>query len=181
MEPGVVSLNSKKLDFFLHLTFHLQGWAFKAGFPEHNVAASLVADSTVVVGEGDASGGAGDWHPRQWVALRVGPLAGGRNVRQLPALRALAPHIDRPVLTQCAAVKPFKVVPLFRRVEGPRVDAAVAVDGAVGVAEAVPLPPVHLQRAARTPAKVARVSLWTVLACFFFGISIFNLLSLFAF
>jgi hypothetical protein len=150
VEPGVVAL---------------QGWAFQARFPEHNVSSSVVANGTVIVGEGDASGGAGDRHPRKWVPFGGRPLAGCGNVRQLPPVVALAPHVDRPVLAQGATIEPFKVVSLLHGVEGPCVDAAIPVDGTVGVAEAVPLAPVHLERAARAPTKVARVSLRAVLPC----------------
>ena len=166
VEPGVVPLNEKWMFIFSpHWISHLQGWAFQARFPEHNVSSSVVANGTVIVGEGDASGGAGDRHPRKWVPLRGRPLAGCSNVRQLPPGVALAPHVDRPVLPQGATVEPFKVVSLLRGVEGPCVDAAIPVDGTVGVAEAVPLAPVHLERAARAPTKVARVSLRAVLPC----------------
>jgi hypothetical protein len=150
VEPGVVAL---------------QGWAFQARFPEHDVSSSVVANRTVIVGEGDAGGGAGDGHPRKWISLRVRPLAGCSNVRQVPLIVALAPYVDRAVLAQGVTVESLKVVSLLPGVEGPRIDAAIAVDGTVGVAEAVPLSPVHLERAARTPTKVARVSLRAVLAC----------------
>ena len=126
----------------------------------------MVANCTVIVGEGDAGGGAGDGHPRKWVPLRLRPLAGCSNVRQVPPVVAFAPHVDRTVLAQGATVEPFKVVSLLLRVKGPCVDAAIPVEGTVGVAEAVPLPPVHLERAARTPTKVARVSLRAVFPCF---------------
>ena len=54
----------------------------------------MVANGTVVVGEGDPRGSAGDRHPRQWVALRVRALARCGNVWQVPTLDALAPHVD---------------------------------------------------------------------------------------
>lgn len=72
----------------------LQGWAFKARFPEHNITAGMVANSAVVVGEGDAGAGAGHWHPGQRVALRVGALASCRDIWKTPTSVALAPHID---------------------------------------------------------------------------------------
>ena len=125
----------------------------------------MVANSAVVVGEGDAGAGAGHRHPGQGVALRVGALASCRDIWKTPTSVALAPHIDRPVLAQGATFKPFKLVSLLCGIEGSCIDAAVAVDGTVFVAETIPLPPVHLEGAPRTSTKVARVPLWAVLAC----------------
>ena len=95
---------------FLSFSFHLQGWAFKARFPEDNISSSMIANSAVIVGEGDPRGSAGDGHPRQWVALRVRALARCGDVWQVPVLDALAPHVDRAVLAQGATVKPLKIV-----------------------------------------------------------------------
>ena len=146
-----------------HLISHLQGWTFQPRFPEHNISSSLVANSTVIVGKSDSRDGTGDRHPRKWVPLRVRPLAGCGNVRQVPPFVALGSHVDRAVLTQRATFEPFKVVSLLISDKGPCIDAAIPVDRAVGVAEAVPLTPVHFEGAARTSTKVARVALRAVL------------------
>ena len=76
------------------------------------------------------------------------------NIGKVPAILTLAPHVDRAVLAQCAAVEPFrqlyqtekkeeykpsKVVALLSRIKGYGVDAAVAVDGALRVAETISL------------------------------------------